>query len=789
MPDLFNRGDQPLKIALGTDNFKEMVTQYDVYVDKTLFIKEVLDSSEKTMLITHPRRWGKTLNLNMLKLFLEPETEECKKTYWTGNNYLSNLWELGRSYWGEKKVACNKDIFLGNKLAISSVDNGHYMKYQGKHPVIFITLKDITGDTIEEITNTLKIEVKTLYRDFRYILDSNELHEDERKDFNKYIDIDYDDKKITLENSIKFLCELLHKYHGNKEGEEVYILVDEVDKPVNAFLEKNLGKKQDLEQSKLVTEISKLISQTLCSPLAKTNKHVKTLILTGIFDTIHREAGSGCNNISPYGISDTKFSKNFGFSEGEVKKLISQFSFENNEDIFHKITSWYDGYYIPVDKGIYSRAYTPWAVMKYLNAAYSNSDLVPQNYWTKSGASTILQRLFTKEKCLNSTLSHKLLELSDKATFRLKFDNKISLFKYDWYLGADHEEFFSYLLLNSGYLTMKKDGDEFIFSIPNAELLEEFKSVISKNDEDCSVIFGNLAKPNYLINPNYVKALSLIKEDNSSGIISEINLGNVKCNDNIMNFNFLQLSIIFSKKAVFEALQNSAKCRKELNEYKDKVFELSALDYAFILERSEFMDYYRNDSNSVTTLAKLQDNSKLMHSLCHSIVYLLNGTVSEFLWSGSRSFLTFKTLGIVASYNAGAVAGAGVAVAADADVGLYNRCLSHLKDLAIFTVFISRPIIESVKLITFSNCKKIFEYEAINITSPRDFDSLKQYEKYLMEEGGALNAYVTANGECNQKDEKLTELKANIFQGTYYPNETITFILCEEVQEHQADEL
>ena len=118
---------------------------------------------------------------------------------------------------------------------------------------------------------------------------------------------------------------------------------------------------------------------------------------------------------------------------------------------------------------------------------------------------------------------------------------------------------------------------------------------------------------------------------------------------------------------MFEALQNSTKCRKELNEYKDKVFELSALDYAFILERSEFMDYYRNDSNSVTTLAKLQDNSKLMHSLCHSIVYLLNGTVSEFLWVGSLGFLTFKALGIVASYNAGACAVAGVAVAADAD--------------------------------------------------------------------------------------------------------------------------
>jgi hypothetical protein len=762
--DYLTNGARPLKIALGTDNFKEMVTQYDVYVDKTLFIKEVLDSSEKTMLITHPRRWGKTLNLNMLKLFLEPETEECKKTYWTGNNYLSNLWERGMSYWGEKKVVCNKDIFLNNKLAISSVDNGHYMKYQGKHPVIFITLKDITGNTIEEITNTLKIEVKTLYKDFRYILDSNELHEDERKDFNKYIDIDYDDKKITLENSIKFLCELLHKHHGNKEGEEVYILVDEVDKPVNAFLEKNLGKKQDLEQSKLVTEISKLISQTLCSPLAKTNKHVKTLILTGIFDTIHREAGSGCNNISPYGISDTKFSKNFGFSEGEVEKLISQFSFEDNKDVFHKITSWYDGYYIPVDKGIYSRAYTPWAVMKYLNAAYSNNDLVPQNYWTKSGASTILQHLFTKEKCLNSTLSHKLLDLSTKRTFRLKFDNKISLFKYDWYSNVDNEEFFSYLLLNSGYLTVKKDGNEFMFSIPNEELLEEFKSVISKNDGDCSVILENLAKHDYMVNPSYKKVLSLIKEDNSSEIISEINLGNVKCSDNIMNFNFLQLSIIFSKKAVFEALQNSAKCQKELNENKDKVFQLTPLDYAFILNRSEFMDYYReNDPGAVD---KLQAYSSVIHGLGRYICYLFNSTAFDYIWKGATGLAILEAIGFIKTHQFGSM---------------------YTAKFAIAAIYACSPdLVNMPKLI---DCNKTFEYEAINITSPRDFDSLKQSKKYLMKEGGALNGYVTTNGECNQKDEKLTELKANIFQGTYYPNETITFILCEEVQKHQIDEL
>ena len=433
--------NQPLKIALGTDNFKEMVTQYDVYVDKTLFIKEVLDSSEKAMLITYPRRWGKTLNLDMLKTFLEPENKECKKVDQAEDNYsLFYPWTWSLPFWNSEKLVCNKDIFLNYKLAISKADKGYYMKYQGKHPVIFISLKEITGDAIEEIRDKLKNMIKSLYKDFRYILDSDKLYEDERADFQKHINIDY--QGITLEGSIRFLSELLHKHHGEK----VYILVDEYDKPINAFLEENLGKKQNPEQNKLVVEISKLISQTLCSPLAKTNPDSEKIILTGIFDTIYKEAGSGCNNVSPYGISDIKFSKNFGFSSDEVKELVSKFPFENKEKVFDTITDWYDGYYIPVGVNTYIHAYTPWAVMKYLNTAYSNNDLVPQNYWTKSGASTILQRLFTREKCLNSALSQKFLELSAKKTFKLKFDNQISLFKYDWYSDIDNEEFFAYLL-------------------------------------------------------------------------------------------------------------------------------------------------------------------------------------------------------------------------------------------------------------------------------------------------------------------------------------------------------
>ena len=165
-----NKNNQPLKIAVGTDNFKEMVSDYDVYVDKSLFIKEVLDSSEKAMLITYPRRWGKTLNLDMLKVFLEPENSNCiqKTNYEESFSYLCP-WTWSFSYSINKSNLCNKDLFIDNKLKISEVDSGYYMKFQGKHPVIYISLKEINGNNLEEITDKLKSLVKNLYKDFRYM--------------------------------------------------------------------------------------------------------------------------------------------------------------------------------------------------------------------------------------------------------------------------------------------------------------------------------------------------------------------------------------------------------------------------------------------------------------------------------------------------------------------------------------------------------------------------------------------------------------------------------------------
>ena len=156
-----------LKIAVGTDNFKKMATEYDVFVDKTLFIKEIIDSSEEAILITHPRRWGKTLNLDMLKTFFELESEECKKKQLKIDNYA---WYKPWTYGSDTSFTiCNRDIFIGGKFAISSgekkelntlkisnIDSGEYMKYQGKYPVIFISLKDVVGNTVGAIEGKLK---------------------------------------------------------------------------------------------------------------------------------------------------------------------------------------------------------------------------------------------------------------------------------------------------------------------------------------------------------------------------------------------------------------------------------------------------------------------------------------------------------------------------------------------------------------------------------------------------------------------------------------------------------
>ncbi len=740
------KNNQPLKIAVGTDNFKEMISDYDVYVDKSLFIKEILDSSEKAMLITYPRRWGKTLNLDMLKVFLEPENSNCiqKTNYEESFSYLCP-WTWSFSYSLHRSTLCNKDLFIDNKLKISEVNSGYYMKFQGKHPVIYISLKEINGNNLEVITDQLKSLIKNLYKDFRYLLDNNKLHDVDRNDFKKYIDIQYD--KIRLEDSISFLSGLLKNHYGQK----VYVLVDEYDKPINSFLEDNLGLKKPDEENKLVIKISKLISDIFCSPLAKTNHNLEKLILTGIFDTIYKEAGSGCNNVSPYGITDIKFSKNFGFSKQEVTQLINkfpdQYPFDDKSKILEKITDWYDGYHIPISTEEYMHTYTPWAVMKYLNTAYSTKDLEPRNYWSKSGASTILQKLFTKEKCLNSHISNKFLELSTNKTFKLKFDNQISLFKYNWYHDVDNEEFFTYLLVNSGYFSVKKSDQDFEFSIPNAELLEEFKEILPRDDKQCDEILENLKKSNYL------KAVNFIKSNDYDGFSKIFEEGKIKCHDYSMNFNFLQLSIIYSSNNIFNYLLNST-CIEELFNFKDTKYGLLPLDYAIILQKDSYLESFKKNYSEEVDMHINEYNSFTL-ALCYVSSQFDN---YPHFSNGIKGATLFTLIGLIVDWTG----------------YIKNYWVQKLIYVpGIISLFAGRSKIDDNNNIEY--CKEYDYYQSINVTAPEKFETLQQYRKYIQDDQDN-NTYASI-GPCTDKE--LNSLDVNVFNNSVYSEEKIVFNLCE----------
>ena len=183
---------QPLKIAVGEDYFDKLVTKYDVFVDKTLFIKDIIDSSEKAILITYPRRWGKSLNLDTLKIFFQIESKNHNKNEEKKEGYID--WLIPKYFKTRSthdNTSVNKKLFTDHNLKIAQVSDGQYMQYQGKYPVISFSLKDITGNSIEEITEQLKDKVKELYKNFRYLKESSELYDDEKNDFQKYLTMDY----------------------------------------------------------------------------------------------------------------------------------------------------------------------------------------------------------------------------------------------------------------------------------------------------------------------------------------------------------------------------------------------------------------------------------------------------------------------------------------------------------------------------------------------------------------------------------------------------------------------
>ena len=291
-------------IPVGIDDFEKMITKNHYYIDKTLFIKDIFTKPGETKLFTRPRRFGKTLNMSMLKYFFDIQSSEI-----------------------------NRKLFDG--LAISKTE---YMSEQGQYPVIYFSFKDLKKKTWEECYEKVKDIVSDIYYEFDFI--ENELDTTKKEYFAK-VKLKKDD--INLSDSLKKLSEYLYIYYRKK----TVILIDEYDNPIrsayfNGYYEEGISFFRDFYSGAL-----------------KDNRYLEKGVLTGILRVAKEGIFSGLNNLMVNTVISNNFSEYFGLLEDEVIELLDYYKL-NYE--LEEVQKWYNGY-----KFGEIQVYNPWSIMSYIN--------------------------------------------------------------------------------------------------------------------------------------------------------------------------------------------------------------------------------------------------------------------------------------------------------------------------------------------------------------------------------------------------------------------------------------
>ena len=542
-----------------SENFRDYLKHDSIYVDKTSLLYYLIFIPGH-ILFSCPRRFGKTLNLSMIKCFFQPkdneksheELKENFKNFKIGsfvdlNEITEILLKISKNPQIENQHKIIKSIFKLAETINSDVDKYNKMaeriksnlafnnnknkskqsllslnlkekiftqitawkksgeieeqkkyskilnefgvveKYFGKYPVLSLTFKNCIGD-FKEVSKNLKNEIKKVFNNHSFLLThlENKLKSSSNKKTSTSAKIEkfqaYLGNNITiseLKDSIYFLSQLLYEHFGKK----IYILIDEYDRAVNKLFEEDLlictkDKKNGI--LKEINEITSLISGMI-SPCAKEgvdSKYIQKIILTGIYNTLLKEAGSGVNNIYEYGVVDVQYSKYFGFSEKELTNMFPNVfkNYKNNEQtILKRFKKWYNGQLIG-DRYVF----TPSSVIRYIGDLAMVPLSFPKQYWIDTGVSAIINNI--GKLSLNNVLLKKMLNLSLGKNVNLYFDQNITLFSFfsEKVLQNDlkNEKIITYLLVRSGYITKIKEKEGF-FKIPAYEIKKSFVETVT----------------------------------------------------------------------------------------------------------------------------------------------------------------------------------------------------------------------------------------------------------------------------------------------------------------------
>ncbi len=341
--------DTAKMIPIGMEDFKKLRQNGYYYVDKTGLIRELMRNPAKVTLLTRPRRFGKSLNMSMLKYFFEPDG--------------------------------NREIFEG--LEIMS-DSEICETYMGKFPVILLSLKNIDAESYETAFEMAVMLINKEAGKYSFLLDSEKLTQNEKEAFSELLSRKMN--RAVFCGSLELLSRLLQKHYGRN----AVILIDEYDVPLAKARERGY-------YNEIIVLIQSLFHQSL-----KTNDSLEFAVLTGCMRISRESIFTGLNNISVLTITDVRLDECFGFTDEEVRGLLDYFELS---DKYHAVREWYDGYRFG-----HTDVYCPWDVINYCALLRADPYARPENYWANSSGNDVVRR-FIQEAGGNITLKREIESL------------------------------------------------------------------------------------------------------------------------------------------------------------------------------------------------------------------------------------------------------------------------------------------------------------------------------------------------------------------------------------------
>ena len=428
------------KLPIGIEDFEKIRQEDFYYVDKTRLIEQLLAQWGEVNLFTRPRRFGKSLNMSMFQHFFEIGSE---KTLFDGLEISKNL-----------------------KLC---------EEYQGKYPVVSISLKGINGTTYEEARGFLVKTINEEARRLSFLSESTKLDETEQELLNQL-------KKKEMSNdslvySIRELTELLEKHYEKK----VIVLIDEYDVPLAKANENGY-------YDEMVLLIRNLFENGL-----KTNKSMKFAILTGCLRVAKESIFTGLNNFKIYSITDKSFDETFGFTDSEVRELLEYYG---QEEYYDTVKAWYDGYRFGDVE-----VYCPWDVINFCSDHRTDPKLAPKNYWANTSGNSVISHFIESVNEPHKLTKMELEQLVNGGIVQKEINPELTYKE----LYSSIDNLWSTLFM-TGYLTQRGEpnGDRYNLVIPNREIrniitnhiLKMFKESIKEDGKTVGEFCEALLKQN-----------------------------------------------------------------------------------------------------------------------------------------------------------------------------------------------------------------------------------------------------------------------------------------------------